>query len=303
MSKSVIQTNNLKFSYGDKVVLQDLSLNVPAGSIYGFLGPNGSGKTTTIKLLLGLLELKKQSVQIFGMPLPKKRLDVLQRIGSLVESPTVYGHLTAYENLEAANAFYNMPKTRITEVLDLMGLSSVINKKAETFSLGMIQRLGIALSLLPDPDLLILDEPVNGLDPKGIIDIRNLLLKLQREHGKTIFLSSHLLDEMEKIITHIGIIDNGKLLFQGTIEELNAIYGSSVRIKTSDSNITVKILQQSDITHFQQDHAETVIYIADEQSVAKLVKQLVDSGISVYSVVPLRKNLEEIFLEITSRKH
>lgn len=200
-------------------MLNEVDLRVPAGSIYGFLGPNGAGKTTTLRLVLGLLNLQQGEIRIFGKPFAAHRIEILSRVGSLIESPSVYAQLTATENLRVLQKVYRCPEERIGRVLQLVGLTDTGNKKAAKFSLGMKQRLGIAIALLNDPALLILDEPTNGLDPEGIIEMRALFRQLQQQ-GVTILVSSHLLGEMEKLITHAGIIHKGRLLFQGTLEAL-----------------------------------------------------------------------------------
>ncbi|RYF94725.1 MAG: ATP-binding cassette domain-containing protein, partial [Chitinophagaceae bacterium] len=204
MNPHIIETNNLDFSFGaGQKILQDLSLAVPQGSIYGFLGPNGAGKTTTIRLLLGLLKVQSGTIRLFGKDFGKNRLEVLRRIGSLIEQPSLYMHLTGKENLEVFRLSYQCNKKRIGEVLELVGLQKAAHKKAKAYSLGMKQRLAIAISLLHEPELLILDEPTNGLDPTGIIETRELIRKLNKESGKTIIVSSHMLAEVEKMATHV----------------------------------------------------------------------------------------------------
>jgi ABC-type multidrug transport system ATPase subunit len=222
MQHLAIQTVNLTFRRGDTPVINDLNLHVPQGSIFGLLGPNGSGKTTTIRLLLGLLRPASGTAHILGLPFEKHQREILTRIGSLVELPTLYLHLTGYENLEINRLLRNLPKTHIASTLQAVGLESFANKKVGTYSLGMRQRLGIALALVGNPELLILDEPTNGLDPAGILDMRNLILELNREHGKTILISSHILPEVEKIATDLAILNDGRMLYQGSLEELKS---------------------------------------------------------------------------------
>jgi ABC-type multidrug transport system ATPase subunit len=220
MSTYCLETSGLSHRfYGNPPVLNNVDLRVPSGSIYGFLGPNGAGKTTTLRLVLGLLKKQQGEIRIFGDPFAPNRLAILSKIGSLIESPSVYTQLTAVENLRVLQKVYRCPPDRIDTVLQLTGLGDTGNKKAGRFSLGMKQRLGIAIALLSDPVLLILDEPTNGLDPEGIIEMRELF-RLLNGQGVTILLSSHLLAEMEKLITHAGIIHKGQLLFQGELAEL-----------------------------------------------------------------------------------
>src|SRR5215217_3036739 len=214
MPTAVIKTTalNYRFSKTQKT-LDDINLVVEKGSIYGFLGPNGAGKTTTLRLLLGLLKNQSGQIEIFGADFSKNRIGILKRTGSLIEQPSLYGHLTAVENLEVYRKLYGASKSRLTEVLKLVGLEGTGFKKAKQFSLGMKQRLAIAVALLPNPELLLLDEPTNGLDPNGIIEIRELIKSLNKEHGVTVLVSSHILAEVEKMATHVGIIHKGKLVF------------------------------------------------------------------------------------------
>ena len=216
-----IQTKGLSYSFYHGIpVVNGLSLQVPQGSIYGFLGPNGAGKTTTIRLLAGMLLSDKDNIFINGQSLQKGRPLIFTSIGTLIETPSLYLHLTARENLKLITTLRGLPNNRIEEVLKIVGLSDVKDKRVKAFSLGMKQRLGIAMGLLPNPQLLILDEPANGLDPSGIIEIRELLIRLNKEEGKTIFVSSHLLHEIEKTCTHIGIIHKGVLRYQGSLHEI-----------------------------------------------------------------------------------
>ncbi|HLZ88574.1 MAG TPA: ATP-binding cassette domain-containing protein [Puia sp.] len=220
MSNYCLETAGLchRFSAGVSV-LNKIDLRVPEGSIYGFLGPNGAGKTTTLRLVLGLLKKQQGEISVFGKPFAPHRISILKKLGSMIESPSVYAQLTAAENLRVLQKIYRCPEERIPYVLQLTGLGDTGGKKAGQFSLGMKQRLGIAIALLHDPALLILDEPTNGLDPEGIIGMRELFRTLNGQ-GVTILVSSHLLAEMEKLITHAGIIHKGQLLFQGTLEQL-----------------------------------------------------------------------------------
>jgi len=219
MSNYCLETTRLSHRFAGVPVLNKIDLRVPEGSIFGFLGPNGAGKTTTLRLMLGLLKKQEGEISVFGKPFAANRVAVLSKVGSLIESPSVYAQLTAAENLRVLQKVYRCPVERIAHVLQLTGLADTGKKKAGRFSLGMKQRLGIAVALLNDPSLLILDEPTNGLDPEGIIEMRELFRTLNSQ-GVTILLSSHLLAEMEKLITHAGIIHKGQLLFQGTLEEL-----------------------------------------------------------------------------------
>ena len=216
----MIKTENLSFSYRkDQQVLKNINLKVPGGSIYGYLGKNGAGKSTTIKILLGLLKAKTGTVLYDGLNFMENTVEILSRVGNMIESPSFYGHLTAYENLKYLDIMYNIGEKGIEKALLSVDLNNAGNKKVKNFSSGMKQRLCIAFALFHNPDLLILDEPMNGLDPEGIHGIRQLLIRLSNE-GKTIFLSSHILSEIEKICTHIGILNHGELIYQGSIQSL-----------------------------------------------------------------------------------
>jgi lantibiotic transport system ATP-binding protein len=239
MPNYCLETTNLSHRWDAKTpVLQAINLRVPKDSIYGFIGPNGAGKTTTLKLILGLLTKQQGEIHVFGKTWEGHRMEILQRIGSLIESPSLYAQLTASENLRVLQRIYRCPKTRIDHVLALTGLTDTGKKKAGKFSFGMKQRLAIAIALLNDPALLILDEPTNGLDPEGIIEMRELLKELNKR-GVTILISSHLLGEMQKLITHTGIIHKGQLLYQGTLTELQQTH-NNVDLETIFINLTRK---------------------------------------------------------------
>ncbi|MFB5189088.1 ABC transporter ATP-binding protein [Alicyclobacillus fastidiosus] len=218
----VIETSGLTRRYGAKLSVDNLNLRVQQGSIFGFLGPNGAGKTTTIRMLLGLIRPTAGTIHIFNQELSKHRKAILRRTGALVESPSYYGHLSGYENLDVIARLLQVPAKRVDEVLAIVRLTSVAKQAVKGYSLGMKQRLGIAAALLGNPDLLILDEPTNGLDPAGIHEIRALIKEMPAQNGITVVVSSHLLSEIDQMATHVGIIDHGKLVFQDSIEKLRA---------------------------------------------------------------------------------
>ena len=218
----IIQTNGLTKRYGDFYSVQNLNIAVTEGNIYGFLGPNGAGKSTTLKMLLGLVHPTQGEINIFGKRFTtKSRIEILKDIGSLIESPSYYGHLTARENLKIYSTILDLPKGNIDKVLKIVRLDGQENKKTSAYSLGMKQRLGLASALLSFPKLLILDEPTNGLDPAGIQEMRELICSLPEKYGMTVIVSSHLLSEIDQIVNDIGIIANGKMLFQGTLNKLH----------------------------------------------------------------------------------
>jgi ABC-type multidrug transport system ATPase subunit len=296
----IIKTTGLSYHYSKGAqTLFDINLNVGRGSIYGFLGPNGSGKTTTLSLLLGLLNNRQGDIEIFGQHLHSNRVEILKKIGSLIETPSLYGHLTAKENLEVYRSVYNAPKARIDDVLKVVGLEDSGKKTVKKFSLGMKQRLAIALALLPNPELLILDEPSNGLDPAGIIELRELIKKLNKTYGMTILISSHLLGEVEKMVSHVGIIFKGKMLFQGTLSELHLYQqkGSRLFIKTSDNETAYGLLQE----HHPELAGDTVsVAFNDINQVAAINRTLTEHDLDVYLLHPKANDLEQLFIDLTS---
>jgi lantibiotic transport system ATP-binding protein len=302
MNNLLIQTNTLRYSFSKEVaVLNDINLQVPAKSIYGFLGPNGAGKTTTLRLLLGLLKKQEGSIEIFGKELQSDKINILKKIGSLIEQPSIYGHLTAKENLEVYRKLYGADKQRIDEVLKMVNLTYTQNKKARQFSLGMKQRLSISIALLPKPELLILDEPTNGLDPNGIIEIRELIKTLNKEQGVTVLVSSHILAEVEKMATHVGIIHKGKLVFQGELSELQQIKHkqSFLELETTDNDIAVQLLKEFGA---ERQNGHLVLPFTNKLQSASINRMLIEKGIDVYRIQPQQNDLEQLFLDITSDK-
>jgi ABC-type multidrug transport system ATPase subunit len=299
-NSAIIKTTSLSYHYSGQVrTLSEIDLHVERGSIYGFLGPNGSGKTTTLSLLLGLLDSQHGSIEIFGQHLHSNRVGILKKVGSLVESPSLYGHLTAKENLEVYRAVYGASKAKLTEVLNTVGLGDAGKKTVKKFSLGMKQRLSIALALLPSPELLILDEPSNGLDPAGIIELRELIKKLNKEYGMTILISSHLLGEVEKMVSHVGIILKGKMIFQGPLSDLHLFQqkGSRLFINTSDNQVAYKLLHDQ----HPEKHEETVsVAFHDISQVAGINRTLTQHGLDVYLLHPKKTDLEQLFIDLTS---
>ncbi|WP_158992031.1 ABC transporter ATP-binding protein [Mucilaginibacter sp. L196] len=295
----VISTDGLTFDFGNQTVVKSLSLQVPEGSIYGFLGPNGAGKTTTIKLLLNLLQTQQGSIHIFGKELKSNRLEILAQIGSLIEQPAIYLHLSGKENLLNRALLLQIGEARVNEVLKIVHLTDAAHKKAGQYSLGMKQRLGIALALLSDPKLLILDEPTNGLDPNGIIEVRELLIKLVSEHKKTVFISSHLLAEIERMATHVGIINHGELLFQGSIHDLEAMSKPAIQIETDNTIDAANYLTRNNYTVTEVTDTHIFVPYTTKQQMGNINKLLNDMGYNVYSIIKQHKDLEKLFLDIT----
>ncbi|MGZ8557823.1 MAG: ABC transporter ATP-binding protein [Chitinophagaceae bacterium] len=300
MSTAVIQTINLNFSFSNGFkTLHEVNLFVPEGSIYGFLGPNGAGKTTTLRLLLGLLKNQQGKLEIFGKEFSSHRIEILKRLGSLIEQPSLYQHLTAKENLEIYRLIYRVDKNRINEILKIVGLESTGKKKAKQFSLGMKQRLSIAIALLHQPELLILDEPTNGLDPNGIIETRELIKKLNKEHNTTVIVSSHILNEVERMASHVGIIHKGKMLFQGPLPELQQMKTkpTTLEIETNNNEAAAKVLQSYSLKAIA---GKLVLSYESKEHTAAINKLLVKNGIEVHALHPQQSDLEQLFLDITS---
>ena len=300
----IIAIDQLEFGYKANVpILKQLSLEVPQNSIYGFLGANGAGKTTTIRSILGLLRPQKGNISIFGHPLATNRIKILEKVGSLIESPSLYPHLTGLENLKVASSYLQVAPSRINQVLDFVNLTPHQNKLARKYSTGMKQRLGLAIALLNDPDLLILDEPTNGLDPSGIIEIRNILQQL-KENGKTIFLSSHLLSEIEKIATQVGIIHHGKMIFQGTIQQLEAIRQQSLVVRLVVSSYQAAFTLIKDNFQVARLNNETMqVQVEDREQIPDMINELVQKQIRIYEVSAPKNDLEQLFINLTKEHH
>lgn len=308
-SSYCLETTDLTHRYGSyEQTLESINLQVEAGSIYGFLGPNGAGKTTTLRLVLGLLTLQEGHVSVFGLDLRRHRIDILRRVGALIETPSLYGHLTAQENLEILQILYRCSPSRIQEVLELVGLTGTGlpagtqgRKYVSQFSLGMKQRLGIAAALLHSPSLLILDEPTNGLDPNGIIEIRALLKRLNEEHRVTIVISSHLLAEIEKLASHVGVIHRGTLRFQGTLPALNRLadLDGTVSFEVDDLPNAARTFQELGVTSLQAGEKLTVGGLM-KQDIPSMAAHLVNRGVGIYSITTHKRDLETLFMDLIS---
>lgn len=296
-----ITTKDLNYKIGSKTILNNISLNIPEGSIYGYLGRNGAGKSTTIKLLLGLLESDHDNIFFRNKSLKQHRAEILANTGNLIESPCYYTKLTVSENLKYLDIIYGKGSKRIDEVLELVDLHKEKKKKASALSMGMKQRLGIAMAIYNDPRLLILDEPLNGLDPQGIFEMRKLFQYLN-EQGKTIFLSSHILSELEKTATHIGIIEGGKMIFQGTKNELLNQVEREVTLKVDQPEKALSILQES-FSAMLNNSGKISVKITDDKSFNTLLKSLIQNGIEIYDTESQSSNLEQIFINLISKKH
>ena len=301
-SSLVVETHGLSKTFGNRPVIKSVDLRVPRGVAFGYLGPNGAGKTTLIRTLLGLTRPTAGSMQLLGLPVPERRTDALARVGAIVEEPLFHGHLTGRENLViAAAARGGSTHLRVGDVLERVGLAARADDRVKTYSLGMRQRLGIARCLLADPELLILDEPMNGLDPAGIQEFREFLRDFVGE-GRTVMLSSHLLDEVEKSCDHIAIVDGGSIVMQGSIEELRNRGGAGVVIEVEETQRARALLSAHPaVIRVLDDGASLRVRIQDSAVVSELNRVLVEAGLSVNRLEPARASLEERFLEITTR--
>jgi len=302
---SVIQVQGLTKKFGHQfTAVNDLSFSVNKGDVYGFLGQNGAGKSTTIRMLLSLITPTSGSIEIFGMPLQANRAAIMQNVGAVIEKPAMYEYLTAYQNLKIFSALSGVSKTRVQllKELDVVGLAARAHDLVRTFSQGMKQRLAIAIAMVNDPQLILLDEPTNGLDPQGIADIRNLILQLSRVQGKTVLVSSHLLSEIEQVATRLIIIDKGCKLVEGDSEELFDKSKTVVAIQTLNNiEATKQLMQTSWASHVLIDRStdKEICMQLDEKLLPTLHKNLVEMGIGVLSVKPMH-SLEDYFLRITS---
>ena len=298
----IVQTRGLCKQYGKVLRVNRLDLQVPEGAIYGFLGPNGAGKSTTLKMILGLVRPTAGSISVFGKEVNgHNRLDMLRQVGSLIESPSYYGHLTGEENLKVVQTLRGVPEKDVYEVLEIVRLEGQRSKKVAHYSLGMKQRLGLAAALLGFPRLLILDEPTNGLDPAGIQEMRELICSLPARFGMTVLVSSHLLSEIDQMADHVGIIREGELVFQDTLEALHQHSRHNLALRTGDNEGALKLLHQSRVPCAQEEDY-ILLPRLDDPDAAKLVRYLIGHGVDVLRLEERQKSLEDIFLELTGGK-
>ncbi len=298
----IVQTRGLCKQYGKVLRVNHLDLQVPEGAIYGFLGPNGAGKSTTLKMILGLVRPTAGSISVFGKEVNgHNRLDMLKQVGSLIESPSYYGHLTGEENLKVVQTLRGVPEKDVYEVLEIVRLEGQRSKKVAHYSLGMKQRLGLAAALLGFPRLLILDEPTNGLDPAGIQEMRELICSLPARFGMTVLVSSHLLSEIDQMADHVGIIREGELVFQDTLEALHQHSRHNLALRTGDNEGALKLLHQSRVPCAQEEDY-ILLPRLDDPDAAKLIRYLIGRGVDVLRLEERQKSLEDIFLKLTGGK-
>ena len=300
MSQWAIRTSGLTKQYRGVSVVEGIDLAVTPHQVFGFLGPNGAGKSTTMKMLLGLAAPTAGAIEVLGEQFtPRTAKRVLPRVGSLIESPSFYGHLTGRENLDIVRRIQTVPADSVDAVLETVRLTHAAGKRAKEYSLGMKQRLGIAMALLGSPELLILDEPTNGLDPAGIHEIRELIKSLPRTHGLTVLVSSHLLSEIEQMADTIGIIDHGYLLYQGPLAGLED--AGRLVLAVDEPERTAALLRSQGWQIEQVSGAELSLPVYADEHIPQLVSTVVNSGAGIYRVEVRRRSLEEKFLEITEQ--
>ncbi len=298
--QTVITTKGLCKAYGRQFAVDHLDLAVPEGCVYGFIGPNGAGKSTTMKMLLGLIHPSAGQVTLLGQPMnAQNRLALLQKTGSLIESPAGYGHLTGQENLEIVADLKGVPRKDIARVLDIVHLTGDKYRKVREYSLGMRQRLGIAQALLGSPQLLILDEPTNGLDPAGIQEMRALIAGMPDACGATVLISSHLLSELEQIVGQVGILNKGRLLFQGPLRDLQRHSLGDIELRVLRPQKAAETLRQSGIRAEAGADGLFTLPPLRAELLAELVHTLADRGAGVVGISRRAKTLEEIFLSLT----
>lgn len=292
--ESMLKTTNIVKKYGNRTVLKNINMNINKGDIYGFIGKNGAGKTTFMRVALSLTPKDSGEVIYYDN---KSINDIGLKVGSLIESPGIYKNASAYENMKRFSILYGADGSKINEILNMVGLGNTGKRKAKDFSLGMRQRLGIAIALLGNPELLILDEPINGLDPEGIKEIRDVIVKLNKEKNITFLISSHLLDELSKIVTKYGIINNGELIEEISAKELNEKCKNRLIIEVDDTeqalNKLVSIIPKEDIK-VNNNSIEINSHIKESANINKL---LVESGIMVNAIYPNLDSLEEYFMK------
>ena len=301
---AIISVTHLSKKFNDFTAVDDLSFTVNEGDVYGFLGQNGAGKSTTIRMLLTLIKPTSGNINMFGMNLNTHRSEILKQAGAVIEKPDMYKYLTAYQNLYIFAKMSGIKVTRqlLMEQLDMVGLAERAHSKVKTFSQGMKQRLGIAVALVHNPKLIVLDEPTNGLDPQGIADMRRLILQLSKEMGKTVMVSSHLLSEIEIIANRILIINKGKKIVEGAAAELLDPSKTIVQIDTINNTAAIQLLQQSRWASSMLPSADTIKIQMNKNDIPELNKDMTGMGIGVLSIQP-RHSLEDYFLSLTTQQH
>ena len=304
MNEIILRTRQLGKRFGKRWAVKNLNLEVHRGDVFGFLGPNGAGKSTTIRMILSLIRPTVGETELFGYSLKSRRSEALRHVGGIVEKPDFYLYLSAYKNLEIVGALFGgVKRSRILEVLDLVGLSTRAADRVKTYSHGMKQRLGIAQALLSDPNLVILDEPTNGLDPQGMKEVRDLILHLSHDQKKTVILSSHLLNEIEQVANRMVIINNGELVVQGEVGKLLDEGDKYVIVHARPKNKVESVLkrQKKKVKKYSV-RGETFEVEMEFTDIPELTKALVSSGVQVHGLIP-KRSLEDLFLSMTEHSN
>lgn len=297
---SILSTKGLFFSYRNNPILKGIDLDIPKGSIFGYLGKNGAGKSTTIKVLLGLLPIEKGEIYFRGVNLKDDPLALRAHSSSMIESPFFYPFLSVYENLNYLDSIFKMGQKRKREVLSLLGLNDHVDKKAQALSSGLKQRLGLAMCLFSRPEMLILDEPLNALDPQGIYELRIILKRLNEEEGVTIFLSSHILEELEKVADYVAVIHDGTIRYQGELSGLLQKQADIVSFKVSDTAIIKRLAYDAKFSLLQVHDQNNVDFeVANEAEFAELIAAMTKDGLSIYNITHRESALESAFIHLT----
>ncbi|MDP4117061.1 MAG: ABC transporter ATP-binding protein [Bacteroidota bacterium] len=295
----IVEMCNVSFGYKRHYkTISNISLSVEKGSIYGFIGSNGAGKTTTIKLLLGLLKPDQGTIKLFSKDFANDYINIYKKVGALIGKPSLYERLSGRDNLKIQQLIRNLPSKKIDEVLQIVNLENAADSIVKEYSTGMKQRLGIAIALMSDPELIVLDEPTNALDPNGIVEIRETILRLNKVFNKTIFLSSHLLSEVEKLVTHLAIIESGSLKFQGSITKLQNLKSKklNVIIETRDNDRSASVLSSYSVA---REDDKLTLSVTSKEEIGDVIRLLTDNGITIYQAYIKKENLEDLFFDIT----
>lgn len=297
---TMIELKNVKRVFGKQVAVDLSDLHIEQGEIYGLIGPNGAGKSTIMKMICGLLEPSTGQVSVAGVAMSEaNRIGILKQIGSLIEEPAYYDNLTGFENMQILKELKGLTNHDVAEALAIVRLTDHNDKPVKHYSLGMKQRLGIAMAIMGRPKLIVLDEPTNGLDPQAREEIRRLIRSLPEKFHTTVMISSHALDEIEKMVTQIGIIGKGKLLYQGTVEHFKSQHSGNICLKTSDDDKVLTLLKLDNRRVQLTEQGLIMPHISDNQ-IAQMVRTIVEADIAVYRIVEMTKSLEELFIDFTA---
>ncbi len=298
-NKEILKIRNIKKAYKNKTVLDLDEISIRQGEIYGLIGPNGAGKSTLMKIISSLIKADSASIELFGEKLSEKnKTSLLKNMGIFIEGPSYYANLSGAENMKIIQNLKGLKDSDVRTAIEYVGLANQLDKRVDKYSLGMKQRLGLAMSIAGLPPFMILDEPTNGLDPQGIKEIRNLILNLSKNKGITIMISSHILGEVEKMADNIGIINRGELLYQGKTTDFKNSFGQEIAFKTSNNEASLNFLDEYN-PKLNKDYIS--IKNASDLEISKIIKKLQDNNIDVYRVFDVSKSLEDLFIELTRK--